>query len=288
MTIAKPIMADPFRCRMWANHERLERFITDSSCQAEIKSFTSHGQRIPVLGRRLESDASHDFELIYGARRLFVARRLNVPIEVEVRQLSDRDAAVALEMENRQRAEVSPYERGLCYINWLRAKCFDSQEELAAALNISASQVSRMMKLARLPSVSVNVVSSPLEIKESWGLDLHQGWQDPARQRALSGGARSIAKDSPRLSPERVYQRLVAQSTYAPKPRETSRDEVVKDQSGNALFRIRYQRRSISILLETQRLSSHDVDVLKHLIRGAIQDDPAVNGASRQPVPRSA
>ena len=72
-------MMNPFRCRMWELHDRLEAHINEDTCRAEIASFGAHGQFVAVLGRRLKGDASHDIELITGARRLFVARHLNKP-----------------------------------------------------------------------------------------------------------------------------------------------------------------------------------------------------------------
>src|SRR5579871_4858114 len=125
--------ADPFRCRMWSLHDRLDEYVTEDACQAEIESFAKHGQLIPALGRPIRSDPDFDVEVICGARRLFVARHLNRPFLVEIRELSDRDALIAIDIENRHRRDVSPYERGLSYARWLRSGQFQSQEELAKA-----------------------------------------------------------------------------------------------------------------------------------------------------------
>src|SRR5258708_5408352 len=112
------VLVNPFRCRVWALHDRLEDHITEDSCKEEIESIASHGQLIPVLGRPLKGDVDYDVEIIYGARRLFVTRHLNVPLHVEVREITDRDAIVAMDLENRHRKDISPYERGLSYSQW--------------------------------------------------------------------------------------------------------------------------------------------------------------------------
>src|SRR5688500_12250742 len=122
---------DPFRCCMWELHDRLEVDITEESCKAEIESLRMHGQLIPVLGRRIKDDPDYDIELIYGARRLFAARNLNKQLAVELREISDREAILAMDVENRQRCEVSPFERGRSYVRWLQAGHFSSQEDLA-------------------------------------------------------------------------------------------------------------------------------------------------------------
>jgi hypothetical protein len=66
------IAMNPFRCRMWEFHDRLETHINERTCRAEIASFSKHGQIVAVLGRSLHGDKSYDVELITGARRLFV------------------------------------------------------------------------------------------------------------------------------------------------------------------------------------------------------------------------
>lgn len=81
------------------------------------------------------------------ARLLFVARHLNAQLLVGKRPMSDLEAIVAIDIENPQRVDVSPYERGLSFAQWLRAGYFNSQDDIARALQISASQVSRLLRL---------------------------------------------------------------------------------------------------------------------------------------------
>src|SRR5580693_5669068 len=134
------ILVSPFECAIWKGHERLEDHINEETCRQEIKSVLAHGQKIPALARRMIGEPSYRYELIYGVRRLFIARHLNVPLLIQVRDLSDREAVIALDIENRQRKELSPYERGRSYSAWLRAGLFSSQDELAHVLKVSSSQ----------------------------------------------------------------------------------------------------------------------------------------------------
>jgi ParB family chromosome partitioning protein len=118
------IAVSPFRCRMWDMHDRLESHITEATCRSEIQSCAKHGQLVPVMGRKLHGDPDFDVELIYGARRLFVARHLNMPLSVELRELTDRAGLIAMDIENRVRKDISPYERGMSYSRWLRSGLF--------------------------------------------------------------------------------------------------------------------------------------------------------------------
>lgn len=260
------VEVNPFECRMWLFHDRMEGNVNDESCRAEIESFSKHGQLVPVLGRLLRGDPDHKVELIFGARRLFVARHLNRPLLAEIRELSDREAFVAMDIENRQRRDISPYERGMSYARWLRSGNFKSQEDIANSLKISASQVSRLLKLAHLPAVIVNAFESPVQIFESWGLDLAAILEDPSRKAQTIKKAREIAEFSPRPSGQEVYRRLLSASTPGRKIKVESHDQVIRNKLGHPLFRIRQQRNSIAILLPHERISATSLQEIQSAI----------------------
>jgi ParB family chromosome partitioning protein len=248
-------IVNPFRCRMWLLHDRLDSDVTEESCRAEIDSFSKHGQFVPVLGRILHDDPDYDIELIYGARRLFVARHLNIPIAVDVRELSDREAIIAMDIENRQRTDISPYERGLSYARWIRGGHLKSQDDIARTLKVSASQVSRLLKLAKLPSVVIGAFRTPVDICETWGLDLSDALDDPDRRQATLQKARALSCLSERPPAREVYRCLIAAAVRGRKLKTKVRDEVVKGQDGTALFRIRHQTSCIALLLPAHVMS---------------------------------
>jgi ParB family chromosome partitioning protein len=270
---------------MWAMHDRLESEISEETCKEEIESHLKHGQIVPVLGRPLRSDPLYDIELIYGARRLFVARHLNKQLAVELRDMPDREALVAMDIENRQRKDITPYERGMSYARWLRSKYFESQEEIAKVLHISPSQVSRLLKLAKLPSVIVNAFASPSDICERWGLELMEIWEDPQRRQAIAQQARAIGAIEPRPSARDVYRKLSACAVRGRRVKERSHDEVVMDDSGAPLFRIRRQARSIALLLPVERVSANCLEALREAVVEALHRSTpqGVDSVSRFP-----
>lgn len=270
------ISLNPFQCRMWKGHERLEEHINEVTCRGEIESVLAHGQLIPVLGRTLKRDIDHSHELVYGARRLFIARHLNLPLLAEVRDLSDRDAIIALDIENRQRKALSPYERGCGYNSWLRGGMISSQEELARVLNISASQVSRLLRLAQLPTVIISAFSSPTEICESWGRDLMEIWEDPERRSQLTASARAIVQESPKVgAAPAIYQRLMANSPQKAKGERVAvigdHDEVIKNELGEPLFRVRVHLKDVALLLPASALSGAILSEIKTQVSGILQ-----------------
>jgi len=265
------ISANPFRCRVWDLHDRLEHLIVEDTCRDEINSFSKHGQLIAALGRPLSGDPHHDIELICGARRLFVARHLNIELLVDLRELTDQDAIIAMDMENRQRQDISPYERGVSFARCLRAGHFESQDHLARAIRISQSQVSRLLALGRLPSVIVNAFASPADIRETWGGDLSGALQDPARRDATIARARALAAIAPRPPAIEVYQQLLAATVRGRKILKRSHDEVVTDTDGTPLFRIRQQDKAISLLLPRDQVSQDTLDAVRDTIRDILQ-----------------
>jgi ParB family transcriptional regulator, chromosome partitioning protein len=265
------VSVNPFRCRMWSLHDRSQEHITEESCRKEILSFQRHGQLVPALARRLSNDPTHDFELIFGARRLFIARHLNVPLRVEIRDLADRDAFVAMDVENRQRQDISPYERGASYLHWLREGHFASQEDIASALKISTSQVSRLIKIARLPAIIVSAFESPTHIRESWALELAAALEDPSRRLHVIRKARGLASQNPKFPAREVCRRLLAASPAGRKPIAKSRDEMILGEAGTPLFRIRLTRTSIMLLLPSQCVSAHLLNEIRAALRSVLQ-----------------
>jgi ParB family chromosome partitioning protein len=261
---------DPFRCRVWSMHDRLEDHISEENCADEIESFSEHGQRSRVLGRPVCDDPDYDVEVICGARRLFVARLLKMHLLVEMRELSDKEAIIAMHIENCLRKEISPYERGLGYLRWLRGGYFASQDEMAAALKVSTSQVSRLLKLARLPSVIVNAFGSAIDIRENWGAKLTEVLEDPARKEPTIRAARSIAADSARLMPHEVYRQLLASAAPTEpggrKAIPVPHDQVIEGKDGAPLFRIRHQRDSIALLLPVDKTSAKTLDTIQRAV----------------------
>lgn len=256
-------------------HDRLEEYISEESCAEEIESFTAHGQREPVQGRLVRDDPDYDIEVYCGARRLFVAQLLKVPLIVEIREISDKGAIVAMHISNNLRRRLSPYERGLAYLAWLRSNQFKSQDEMAAILKVAPAKLSRLLKLARLPSVIINAFKTPVDIRESWGLKLTEILEDSVRKDPAIRAARAFAANpSSRPPPEMIYQRLLASAapTKAGHHKLVAgcRDKVIEGEDGAPLFRIRYQRDEIALLLPIDRTSTRTLDQIQRAVQSIL------------------
>lgn len=276
---------------MWELHDRLEQHVNEKSCISEIDSFHRCGQIVPVLGRALKGDENYDVELIYGARRLFVARYLNKPLLVELRHLTDKEAFLAMDIENRQRSDLSPYERGLSYLTCLRSNLYVSQEQLAHVLDVSPSQISRLIKLAMLPSVVIAAFETPLDICETWAPLLESAFHNPLSRKRVCARARAIAAMPKRPTPRAILQQLISAGEPGKKVTGNNRDVVVNSRNGKPLFRVRRLVNTIAVVIPLERLSAGRLAQVKSAV-SRVLDEPSTarivdtqltNGENPQP-----
>jgi ParB/RepB/Spo0J family partition protein len=240
-------------CRVWHLHARGD--VPDEvSCASLIDSIRANGQRIPVLGRRCGAPGEVAIELIYGARRLFAAQHLGIELLVDVRDLDDRAAIIAMDIENRVRADISPYERGMSYRSWLSAGYFSSQADLAASVGISEAQVSRLLRYAELPAAVVGAFDSPAAIKEQWAVTLAKRCQDPTTRQLTVRRARESVHSQSHSTPQAVYAALVHDGPRS-MANSRSRDQVVQDCAGKPLVRIGFRSRAVHIILPKEKVT---------------------------------
>ena len=243
-TVGPLVTADPFRCRAWMLNVRMEEDVDEASCRAEIDSVARHGQLVPVIGRKLVDDPQFDIEVICGLRRLFIARHLRMPLRVELRDLTDREAAVAVEAENTLRKPASAYERGLWLARLQRQGIYRSQEQMALELGIAPTRITRLLKFAELPAAILSAFASPHDILESWAVELHKAWSDE-RRHLLTERARAIQRHVPRPPALSVYEQLLADRAPSGHGSRRALARVLKDPAGAPLLRIERQRREV-------------------------------------------
>ena len=141
---------DPKRVRPWAHHNRSAVWYTRQRCQDLIDSIGKDEQQEPALARRLKGDPNFEYELIYGMRRRFACETLGKKLRLRVIEADDVRAAVLMHAENADRQDITPMERALSFQALIDGKVFNAQDALAAAMNLSKGQVSKMLKAAAL------------------------------------------------------------------------------------------------------------------------------------------
>lgn len=163
---------DPSRCRMWERHNRDYALLTEDNCRDLIDGIRSQGrQEFPAIVRPVD-DEDFDFEVICGARRHFAVSWLRAnnytqfKYLVEVRDLSDEEAFRLADIENRDREDISDYERAIDYADAVARYYNGKQKAMAARLEVSEPWLSRYLQLAKLPQQVVQAFPSIRDIRE--------------------------------------------------------------------------------------------------------------------------
>lgn len=272
---------EPADCTLWQFHQRGGEELSDGSCKDLIDSMQRHGQRHPVLGRRPEGKTGA-VELIYGARRLFAATRLGIPLRVDVRTLDDRAAIVEMEIENRLRTDITPYERGMSYRHWLNARVFASQCELARELGVSEAQVSRLLRYAELPAAVVGAFDSVRSIREEWAVALAKLCQDPHRRPGLVRRAREFARADRQQEPGVVFRRLISEDSLRAQPASKRDEEIVRSSTGRAMYRVAMRPSTVHFILPRAALSDDLLGKLKCELTSFLEKAPPAPPRARK------
>jgi ParB/RepB/Spo0J family partition protein len=254
---------------MWMLHVRSEESVNTTSCASLITSIRKHGQQHPALARMRVTPEGTEFELIYGARRLFAAQHLGIDLLVDVREFDDRAAVIAMDIENRPRQDISQYERGVNYGRWLRAGYFKNQLELAKELGISEARVSRLLKYAELPAIVVAAFDSVRDIREEWAVRLANICRDPKRRDDVVRRARERTVATRRSSPQCTYDALL-RGAGLDVVKDRARDEVIRGSSGKPLFRIAFRAKTLHVILPRADITPATLSQIMENLAGAL------------------
>lgn len=192
---------DPAHCVMWERHNRAYELLTEDNCRDLIDSIKSQGQQeFPAIVRRLEGTADAEYEVICGARRHFAVswlRSHNYPqfrYLVEIRDLTDEEAFRLADVENRDRQDISDYERARDYARALEQYYGGRQKAMAERLEVSEGWLSRYLGLARLPEVVIAAYPSIREVKELHARVLKPLLADPKLAPSVLDAARELSR----------------------------------------------------------------------------------------------
>lgn len=144
-------LVNPENCKPWVYHNRDEVWLNADRCSDLISSIRKNGQQIPVLARKLENDPDgKSWEIIAGRRRWYACGYLKIKLRLKAISSDDRQCAIIMNLENKDRADISEFEDAISYRQQLKACLFDSQDEMASALDMKKSKLSKMLTTARL------------------------------------------------------------------------------------------------------------------------------------------
>lgn len=170
-------LVTPEKCRMWRRHNRRYDLLTPENCTDLIERIAAKGQVIPAIVRRLPvPEGEAEFEVIAGARRHFAVTylrekkgRADLLYKVEVRKLSDEEAFELSDLENRDRQDLSEYERAVDYASALEEFYEGNQSKMAEKIKMSRSTLINYIQLAKLPNAVLDAYGDPRRISVRHG-----------------------------------------------------------------------------------------------------------------------
>ena len=190
---------DPAECRMWQYHNRQYAHLTPDNCKDLIDSIIAQGrQELPAIVRPVHDGSVYRYEVISGARRHWAIswlRANNYPDKeflIEIRDLTDEEAFRVSDLENRNRQDLSDYERALDYLG-ARQRYYPTQIDMARRLNVDPGWLSRYLALAELPDEIVAAYATPHDLKVRHLTDLTPLLARGPLRTAVLSAARQLA-----------------------------------------------------------------------------------------------
>lgn len=202
------VMLDPREVRpsRWKNrHDASFTTKAFADLKTEIESAGRNVQAIKV--RQIKGEGAFKYEIVYGRRRHRACLELGLPVAAVVESMSDVELFKEMDRENRQRADLSPWEQGMMYRDALDQGLFSSLRQLASGLGLDPGNVSKALKLAALPEYVVDAFGSPLELQYRWAADLNTAIEKDADR--VRNEAGRISKETPRPASRQVLSRLL-------------------------------------------------------------------------------
>jgi ParB family chromosome partitioning protein len=277
------LWVEPERCRMWSRHNRRYDLLNEIRCADLIESFKSQGQQeFPAIVRRIDNDPDHDYEVICGARRHWTVAWLRkhnyrqFRFLIEVRTLTDEEAFRLSDIENRDREDISDYERALDYADAVGRYYNGRQKDMAARLEVSETWLSRYLGLAKLPKGIVEAYADITHIKERHARDLNPLLSHPDKKKAILDEARIIGKAQRAMQQEQgkaldgaaVVARLKAAAAPKRSPQRAQTIEY-KSAEGTRLVTARKQK-GRGLILEIADV--RDIEAVFQACRQALRD----------------
>jgi len=193
-------LVDPSSCRMWERHNRDYSLLNEDNCADLIDGLKAQGQQeFPAIVRRV--DGPKEFEVICGARRHWAVswlRENNYPhfkYLIEVRDMTDEEAFRLADIENRDREDISDYERAMDYAQAIKLYYGGKQKAMAERLEVSEAWLSRFLNLAKLPTEVVAAFADKTQVKELHARSLKPLISNPRQRERLLSRARELVEE---------------------------------------------------------------------------------------------
>ncbi len=140
--------------------------------QELLQAIRESGQTTPILVRPSSTDAKR-YMVVFGHRRLKVARELGVPVKAIVKQLDDTTSAIVQGQENAARSNLSFIERAYFAQNLIGSGM--TKETVRSSLAIDEAMLSKMLAVVEaVPGSVITALGASKKIGRDRWLSLRQ------------------------------------------------------------------------------------------------------------------
>lgn len=246
----------------WANrHSDSYQNEEFQALKADIESANGNVQAIKV--RPISGSDPQRYEIVFGHRRHRACLELGLPVLAVIEPINEQALFVEMDRENRQRADLRPYEQGEMYRRALDEGLYVSLRKLAEAIGVQASNVSVAVKIARLPADILDAFPSRLDIQYRWAAPLADALEkEPDVILKKAKDIFSRKQDKPKIAAD-VYRELIG---------------IIKDTSENLSIEasnvlvstVVVKRRGKKVSFEIDDLSKENTDRVYKAILGIL------------------
>ena len=167
------------------------------------------GGNVQSISVRVLVDQPGRYEILFGHRRHRACSELGLPVlaTIESAAVSDLDLFSVMDRENRERADLSPYEQGMMYRRALDEKLYPSNRRLAEALGVSHTWVANVLQVTDLPPPVIECFRSPLEVQHRHARAISSAFEKD--RKGVLRRAEKLRLQAKRLSPASVVAALL-------------------------------------------------------------------------------
>ncbi|MCV9947526.1 plasmid partitioning protein RepB [Rhizobium sp. BT-175] len=259
-----------------------DRLSDDGEEFQELKqAIKESGQTTPILVRPSSSDGQR-YMVVFGHRRLKVARELGIPVKAVVKKLDDITSAIAQGQENSARLNLSFIERAYFAQNLLASGM--TKDVVRSSLAIDEAMLSKMLGVVEVvPAPIIKALGASKKIGRDKWLSLRQLLLAPALLKVATehvGTAEFVGlADDKRFDELHDYLKRYKVKSAAKKPKASAsgKDWTSRDSSLNFVMNAKSKKVAIELSNVEARpfsewLSTH-MDRLYDEYRGSKQEN---------------
>jgi len=251
---------------------------TDDAAFKQLKaSIRAHGQDTPIRVRPAADGGSKDYEIVEGHRRHAAILQLDketdggflILARLDAKAAESKNLVLKMYRENAERADLSAYETGTMFMQWLAAGLFPTQRAIGDAIGQSEQNVGKYVGIAALPDYVLQAFRDPRAIAVRWSSELTKACRNPSDE--FKRKAVDLARQKPEPDPEAVFSALTGVPVHTPsKARNTTGPkrgaELVKE-GNKTLFELSAREGQFGI-----RLGKHIDERLRKPLQRELKD----------------